>query len=292
MNIASPSTPAWSEHTSLAAGVPMHHIEAGTGELLVLIHGSLCDYRYWRWQMQAFAERFRVVAPSLPGCWPTALDAAAVGKESGATLSNAAYSTNQTPFSVEQHVQSLLALCDLLSPDRPVHLLGHSRGAQIALEAALKRPERVARLVLADPGFPFSDEHQTPGVHAAIARRLGDAPLDEVLGEFVDTVNGPGTWRQTVTWFKEMVRANAWTLLPQLADFDRSIDRGTLAQALQCPVLLIGGEFSPPRYGERIAALMQALPQARQVVIPKAAHGMNLANARRFNAEVIEFLQT
>ena len=40
-------------------------------------------------------------------------------------------------------------------------------------------------------------------------QQLGSEPLDEVLGRFVDTVNGAGTWRQTVSWFKEMVRANA-----------------------------------------------------------------------------------
>ena len=47
----------------------------------------------------------------------------------------------------------------------------------------------------------------------------------------------------------------------------------------------------PARYGARIETLLQALPQARRVVVPKAAHGMNLANARRFNADVIDFLK-
>ena len=276
---------SFSEHVCLAAGTPMHHIEAGTGELVVLIHGSLCDYRYWRWQMQALSGNFRVAAPSLPGCWPDALDARTAGADGNGADTG-------TPFSMAQHVESVIALCDHLSPGRPVHIVGHSRGAQVALEAALALAGRVGKLVLADPGFPFTDEPPTAPVHVQIARRLGSAPIDEVLGEFVDTVNGPGTWRQTVSWFKDMVRANAWTLLPQLADIDRGIERDALAGALHCPVLLVGGELSPPRYGSRIESLLRVLPQARHVVVPKAAHGMNLANARYFNEAVLEFLRS
>ncbi len=72
---------------------------------------------------------------------------------------------------------------------------------------------------------------------------------------------------------------------------DRSIDAHGLGQAVTCPVLLIGGEFSPPRYGERIGRLAQALPRASGITIPRAAHGMNLANARHFNDAVLAFLQ-
>ncbi len=273
-----PPIPSFAEHVRIAADTPLHYIEAGQGPLLVLIHGSLCDYRYWRWQMAQMSSAHRVVAPSLPGCWPEALGPKEEGKA-------------DPLYSMQRHVEAIVDLCGQLSPERPVHLLGHSRGAQVALEAALAMPQRIASLILADPGFPFADEPPVWPVHARIAHRLGTAPLDEVLAEFVDAVNGAGTWRQTVSWFKEMVRANAWTLLPQLRDMDRSIDAHGLGQAVTCPVLLIGGEFSPPRYGERIGRLAQALPRASGITIPRAAHGMNLANARHFNDAVLAFLQ-
>jgi len=257
-------------HVRQVAGTRVHHIEAGDGDVVLLIHGSLCDYRYWRWQVPAFSPHFRVVAPSLPGCWPEAM---------------------QAEFSMEKHVQAVVELSAQLAQDRPLHLVGHSRGAQVALESALAMPGRVGRLVLADPGFPFAGEPVQTSIHAQVAARLGAAPLDDVIGEFVDAVNGPGTWRQTVSWFKDMVRANAWTLRPQLGDLRRAIDLGMLARTLDCPVLLVGGELSPPRYGSRIEALAKALPQARQAVVPRAAHGMNLANARYFNDIVLRFLR-
>lgn len=268
-------------------GLHIDALAAGSGDLLILIHGSLCDYRYWRWQLPAFAARFHVIAPSLPGCWPNA-----VGNHQDelpvAALRQAAATDNR--YSIDCHVRAMIQLCRHQAGDRPVYLLGHSRGAQVALEAALALGDTVAGLVLADPGFPFDDEPASTPVHAAIAEKLGLTPLDSVIGEFVDTVNGPDTWRRTVPWFKEMVRANAWTLLPQLKDIDRSVSAATLAQDLACPVLLVGGEHSPARYGSRMERLRTALPQAQQVTVPKAAHGMNLANARYFNNAVLNFL--
>lgn len=276
------------EHVATVAGTRLHCAEAGNGELLVLIHGSLCDYRYWRWQMPQFSTHFHVVAPSLPGCWPEALGSAAPDGVSGEAKRKIVLEDSR--YSLERHIQSIVEFCQHTAAGRPVHLLGHSRGAQVALEAAMAMPTQVKRLILADPGFPFSHEPAVEPVHVAIARQLGLAPTDEVIGRFVDAVNGPDTWRRTVSWFKDMVRDNAWTLLAQVNDIYRAVDAGAIGRLLHCPVLLVGGEHSPPRYGSRIEALLHSLPQARRVVVPRAAHGMNLANARYFNDAVLQFL--
>lgn len=282
------SLPSFPDSVITVAGTRLHYTEAGTGELFVLIHGSLCDYRYWRWQIRDFAKHYHVVAPSLPGCWPEAVGGAAPHNASGKTLR--AIVLKDGRYSLEQHVQSIVEFCRQTAAGHPVHLLGHSRGAQVALEAAMAMPNEVKRLILADPGFPFSHEPAIEPVHIPIAGQLGLAPLDEVIGRFVDTVNGPNTWRRTVSWFKDMVRDNAWTLLAQVNEFHSAVDAGALSRSLHCPVLLLGGEHSPPRYGSRIATLLQSLPQARHIIVPRAAHGMNLANARYFNDVVLQFL--
>lgn len=280
-----PDLPAYTAHID---GARIHYTAAGSGELVVLLHGSLCDYRYWRWQVPRLSEQFRVVAPSLPGCWPEA-----IGPDVADAGGPAVETATQAPdalYSMDNHVRMVRALADALSREQPIHLLGHSRGAQVALEAALAMPGRVKRLVLADPGVPFAGEPRTLPAHGRIAARLGHEPLDDVIGDFVDAVNGPGTWRQTVSWFKDMVRANAWTLVPQLRDIDRDVDPDAVKVGLQCPVLLVGGESSPARYGSRIDRLAALLPRARREIIPRAAHGMNLANARHFNETVARFL--
>ncbi|HLT98447.1 MAG TPA: alpha/beta hydrolase [Burkholderiaceae bacterium] len=275
------------EHSAALADSQIHWVEAGQGDILILIHGSLCDYRYWRWQMPAFANHFRVIAPSLPGCWPSPVGAEAPNEADAEEKKRLVLADKR--YGMEQHVQAIVALSERIAHGRTVHLLGHSRGAQVALEAALALNGQAGRLVLADPGFTFRGEPPAMPVHVPIAEKLGHAPLDEVIQEFVDTVNGPDTWRRTVPWFKEMVRANAWTLLPQLKDLQRSIDPASL-DALSRPLLLVGGEQSPARYGNRIARLMELIPGAQHLVVPRAAHGMNLANARHFNEQVLSFL--
>ncbi len=55
-------------------------------------------------------------------------------------------------YSLEREVEDVVALID--STDGPVSLLGHSHGAILALEAALRRTDRVRRLVLYEGGFP------------------------------------------------------------------------------------------------------------------------------------------
>ena len=280
------STPISDRH-ALLGGTSVHWLDAGVGDVLVLIHGSLCDYRYWRWQIPAFSARYRVIAPSLPGCWPEPVGSAHDLMDTAAVRLAA---MDDDRYSMEGHIQAVVELCQTTGGNQRVYLLGHSRGAQVALETALALPESVAGLILADPGFSFDDEPPTPAIHTPIAQKLGHAPLDEVLGEFVDTVNGPDTWRRTVPWFKKMVRANAWTLLPQLKDMHRSVDTARLKHDLDCPVMLVSGEHSPPRYGSRVDRLLQTLPGSQHVVVPGAAHGMNLANARYFNDVVMNFL--
>ena len=51
--------------TIRANGTDMTFAEAGQGDPVVLIHGSLSDYRYWTLQMAALGARFRTIAPSL-----------------------------------------------------------------------------------------------------------------------------------------------------------------------------------------------------------------------------------
>ena len=83
-------------------------------------------------------------------------------------------------------------------------LVGHSRGGRVALEVALRRPDALRSLTLADPGLPLPGEDDLRGSfrqEALTLIRQGD--VDTGLALFVDTVTGPNTWQRMVPWFKK-----------------------------------------------------------------------------------------
>ena len=252
----------------LIQGEPLYYVEVGTGSPVVLLHGSLCDYRYWRWQLKSLSASHRVIVPSLPGYWP-ALD-----------LHN---------FKTSVQAERLQSLLDTLLGGGPYHLLGHSRGAQVALQMALTRPRALRSFILADPGYFYSLDRAEPELFNQVLAQLEQGHTDEALALFIDTVNGPSTWRQMVSWFKTMVRDNAPTLQRQAhdsAELHLDIEQLTLP----CPALLISGQYSPERYKRSIETLKKQLPHAYEITISQAAHGMNLANPNAFNQSLLRFL--
>ncbi|WP_258005666.1 alpha/beta fold hydrolase [Castellaniella caeni] len=251
----------------------LHYTQAGAGAPLLLIHGSLCDYRYWRWQIPALAEHYHVLAASLRGCWP----------EPGAHP--------QAGYRIQAQAQDLIGLLRAQPGGQTAHIVGHSRGAQVAMSLATQAPELCRSLTLADPAFRFDDEPEAAPFYTRTIEQLRAGDIDGALQGFIDTVNGEDTWRRMVGWFKDMARDNAVTLMSQILEANLAVRRQDAA-ALACPLLLVGGANSPAKYGTRQDRLQQLVPQAQRVRIALAAHGMNLANPRAFNRAILQFAAT
>lgn len=263
-------------------GYPMAYVETpapadAVGAPLVLVHGSLCDCRYFKPNMEPLGQRRRVISVSLRHYWPEA------------------WNGRDGTFSGEQHAEDLAAFITALGAG-PVHVLGHSRGGYVALRTALLAPDTVRSLILADPGVEISggpiqvslDSERGNFRQAALAAiEAGD--IDGGLAIFIDAVSGPDTWRRMVPWFKRMVRDNALTLIGQVAEPRTPLPIDALG-ALHAPVLLMGGAESPAPYPEVLNALAHAMPEARRMVIQDASHGMNLANPIAFHRAVDAFL--
>ncbi|MCL6692253.1 alpha/beta hydrolase [Pseudomonas sp. R3.Fl] len=263
-------------------GHELAYLEQGEGVPLVLVHGSLCDYRYWQWQLRGLGERYRLLAPSLRHYYPQR------------------WNGEGADFTTGQHVEDLLALIDMQG--EPVHLLGHSRGGNICLRLALEAPGRLRSLVLCDPGGDFAaDLFQAAGVPvpAAPAERnrfreqalqlIRQGEVEAGLELFVDTVSGSGIWRRSSRHFRDMATDNAMTLIGQVADRPEPLGRARLA-TLAVPALLLRGELSPEPFPQVVEALAQALPDVHSQVIAGASHGMNATRPAAFNRVVLEFI--
>lgn len=250
---------------------PLTYLQSGTGAPLLLVHGSLCDCRYWTPQIRALARQRQVIAVSLRHYWPRTYNPAA------------------GTFSLARHADDLALLLDALGLDR-VDILGHSRGGGVALQFALRHAGRARSLILADPGGRFTDDTEPAERYLnAASRAIASGDIDGALAHFVDAVNGPHTWERMIDGFKRMAHDNISTLIGQAGEPQTRMEPEQLRE-LTLPALLIGGAASPPRYGAMLERLAQRMPQTRRVTLAGAAHGMNLAKPHSFNATVLQFL--
>ena len=182
----------------------MSYIEAGRGAPLVLVHGSLGDYRYWGRQIYPLSRVYRVVAVSLRRCYPERWNGVGSG------------------YTGEQHIADVGAFIAALDAG-PVHLLGHSRGGYVGFFVARQFPSRIRSLTLADPGGEL-DENASPAANTlSIAlRECGElikrGDVEDGLVRFSDVVNGPGTWEKIPEVGKMMMRVNVYTLIGEIAD--------------------------------------------------------------------------
>ncbi len=255
----------------------MSYVETGQGAPLLLVHGSLCDYRFWRPQMEPLAAQRRVIAVSLRHYWPESWDGRGAG------------------FSPQQHADDLAAFVTTLGTG-PVDLVGHSRGGTVAWLLAQQHPGLLRSLTLAEPGLGVgavageqSADMDRSGFRQRALSLLQAGDADAGLELFIDTVSGAETWARMVPWLKRMMRDNANTLFGQVAESYETVTADA-AQALRQPLLLIGGAQSPQPYPAVLDALAAVLPGAQRATIANASHAMNLWNAPAFNQALQSFL--
>ncbi|CAN7604812.1 alpha/beta hydrolase [Trinickia sp. LjRoot230] len=257
----------------------MPYVERGAGELVLFVHGSLCDYRYWQPQLDGLAKHYRCVAVSLTHYWPLA------------------GLPDTRPFTWSLHADELAEFIDTLGAG-PAHVIAHSRGGCMAFHFALRHARQVSTLTLADPGGPV----ETPGqpvvilpdtvnpLRARAAELIEAGDLEAGLELFVDSVSRVGSWAKSTAGFRRMALDNAGTLPRQFADPLPAYTREA-ASRMPCPVLLIDGEKSPDLFRRNATALAEWLPDVRRHTIRGASHGMNLAHPSAFNRHVDEFIR-
>jgi esterase len=262
-------------------GYDMAFVERGSGVPLVLVHGTLGDYRGWELQMAPFGAHFRTIAVSLRHCWPERWDG------------------HGDDFSVQQHEQDVAAFIAALDAG-PAHLLGHSRGGHIAFRVAEHTPELIRKLVLVEPGGSLDASLQPPRppaspmidlgpLYAKAAERIRLGEIDEGLAPAMDVILGPGGWDSQPEEKRQRMRDNAQTLIGQIKERRAPFSRAD-AQAVTAPTLLMAGDRSPETFHRILDGLQSALKDARRVVIPNASHGSNVDNPEAFARETLAFL--
>jgi pimeloyl-ACP methyl ester carboxylesterase len=256
-------------------GTEMHFAEAGEGPPLVLVHGTLLDQRYWEPQMAAFAARYHVYALSLRHYWPEAWDG--VGDD----------------FTIAQHAEDVAAF--MASLGGKARLIGHSRGGHISFRVAGAHPELIEELVLAEPGGELDESlggKPPSGAQAAgfarAAAEIAAGRIDAGLRMVAEQTGGVGAFDRRSARRNAIARDNARTLLGQVHENRLPFSRAS-AEAVTARTLLVNGDQTQQNFITNCEALVEAMPDARRVVIPNAKHSMSDDNPEAFNKAVLEF---
>jgi pimeloyl-ACP methyl ester carboxylesterase len=130
-------------------GVQLFSDEVGRGSPpLLLVHGLMCDHRFWAPQVAHFSKKHRVVAVDLRG--HGASDAAA------------------GTYTMDLLADDLAWLCGEVHLEEPV-VVGHSLGGVVALQLAARHVARAA-VLLDSPIIPLESTRAMVQHHAAALR--------------------------------------------------------------------------------------------------------------------------
>jgi pimeloyl-[acyl-carrier protein] methyl ester esterase len=260
----------------MTARAPHLHVEsAGQGPPLVLLHGFALHAGLFAPLLPALAVHHRVHAVDLPGH---------------------GHSDPVTPFTVDRVVAALEA--HFAATPAPLAVLGWSLGGVIALAWALAHPGRIGRLALVGttPRFVTDDAWPHAMAPETLARFADELRVAYrlTLQRFVALqVQGDDDARATLATLRHQLFARgepAPEVLAHAVAVLRDTDLRHRAAEVRIPTLVVAGErdtLAPP---QAAAWLAQALPAARLVRLPGAAHAPFLSHRADFLGALVAFL--
>jgi 3-oxoadipate enol-lactonase len=234
----------------------------GSGPLVVFLHGIGGNRHHWRHQLPVFATRFKAAA------W----DARGYGDSDDYAGALDFASFTQDLLRVLDHFKAAKA-----------HLVGLSMGGRIARNFALRHPERVARLVLANttPGFDALTPEQ---VRKFVEERRARSP--ETIKALISRHARAGAYEELLESFKALRQPS------YLKTLEASVtqDRAAAIERIRAPTLVVTSDEDkvyPPSIARNMA---KRIPGARLAVISGAGHLSNLEQPGQFNQVVLRFL--
>jgi pimeloyl-ACP methyl ester carboxylesterase len=259
-------------------GVALFIEEFGTGEPMVLVHGSWVDHTEWPYITPMLSKRFRVITHDRRG--------------------HSQSERVEAQGSIREGMADLAAIIEMAGP--PAHVVGISMGATISLRLAGERPELVKSLAVHEPPALdlLRDEPQTALIAEnltqfllSVASRIAAGDTEGGARQFTDMVVSPNAWDTLLTDDeRSMILNNAPTFLDETRDPEiMNIDTGSLSR-FTGPVLITDGSESPPFFSMVLDRLHTALPNATRRRFAGAGHIPHVSHPQEYVQALFDFI--
>ncbi|HEY7592935.1 MAG TPA: alpha/beta hydrolase [Actinophytocola sp.] len=262
--------------TANVNGTAIYHDEIGAGPACLVLHGGLgLDHTSYR-GLDMLADRLRMIY----------YDHRGNGRSGRPPLDT---------ITMAQLADDAAALATCLNAD-PVVVIGHSYGGFVGQELALRHPDKIAALILADtsaggPGATDSpDDDQGPPpppewLAAVTARPRDDAEfaaglralLPHYLGEPGNLATVTAAFENTIFDARTMVRS-----MEVLATWSAA-DR---LPAIRVPTLVVVGARDRITHPAQTRRIARRIPGAEVVELPRSGHFPWLEEPDRFATAV------
>jgi pimeloyl-ACP methyl ester carboxylesterase len=256
-----------------AGDVELQVLDRGSGMPVLLVHGFPLDHSMWDAPIARLSDRWRVIAPDLPGF-------------------GGSQATSGT-VTMAQMASHLAALVDALAVEEPIVLCGLSMGGYIALEFWRRYAARLRALVLCDTRAAPDTPEGARGRRetADMLLREGTQPLADAMlprlfaaATLESRSNVAAIERRKILAARPSGLAAALRGMAERRDF-----RGQLGK-IELPTLVVVGEHDAISTVEEMRSLAGAIPDAEFVIIPRSGHLPPLENPDAFNKALGKFL--
>jgi pimeloyl-ACP methyl ester carboxylesterase len=197
----------------------------------------------------------------------------------------------RVPGSVEADADLVAAVVDRFEA-APVHLVGASYSAAVALSLATRHPDAVRSLALVEPPpYDTAGAEDFRAVTTALAETVTRSGTAAALEELMQIIGGPA-WRadaeRDLPGSVAAMERDAGTFfesdLPALLGWTFDDEQ---AAGIRCPTLLVGGATSHPWFAEMLDRLQRVVPSTTRASVPGAGHSVALTHPVEVGAAVL-----
>jgi pimeloyl-ACP methyl ester carboxylesterase len=214
------------------------YLDEGEGAPILFLHGIPGDGRIWAPHLARLAPRFRCIAPTMRWFGPHQ------------------WRADGPAFGTHELAQDLVAFLEALGAG-PVSLVAFSFGCHVALAAAARRPDLVARLLAFEPGFStwMEDEAELAAMQADAAAAFGpvfasagSGDLNAAVAAMIDASGGAGCFGALDPDLRAVL-LDSRSAVPRLLAQTPPVPLGCAdLAALRPPTTIIWGGRSGPRF--------------------------------------------